>query len=167
MTRHFAFRVLAAGIGFAVLVPSTATAQVPANPTFSKDIAPIFQAKCEACHRADSIAPMALRTYAESRPWARSIKAKVESRQMPPWHIDPTVGIQQFKNDRSLTDDQIATIVKWVDAGAPEGDPKDMPRAKEWPADQEWIYASQFGQKEPDLIVRSTPWTQKKGVNDT
>src|SRR6185436_7217916 len=80
MTRHLAFRVLAAGIGFAVLVPSTATAQVPANPTFSKDIAPIFQAKCEACHRADSIAPMTLRTYAESRPWARSIKAKVESR---------------------------------------------------------------------------------------
>jgi hypothetical protein len=167
MTRHFAFRVLAAGIGFAVLVPSTATAQVPANPTFSKDIAPIFQAKCEACHRADSIAPMALRTYAESRPWARSIKAKVESRQMPPWHIDPTVGIQQFKNNRSLSDDQIATIIKWVDAGAPEGDPKDMPRAKEWPAGQEWLYASLFGQKEPDLIIRSTAWTQKKGVNDT
>ena len=61
--------------------------------TFTKDIAPIFQEKCEACHRADSIAPMSLVTYEEARPWARSIKTRVSSRQMPPWHIDKTVGI--------------------------------------------------------------------------
>ena len=91
-------------------------------PTFTKDIAPIFQEKCEACHRPDSIAPMSLKTYAETRPWARSIKARVADRQMPPWHIDKTVGIQKFKNDRSLSDDQIDTIVRWVDAGAPQGD---------------------------------------------
>ncbi|HEY1303968.1 MAG TPA: hypothetical protein VGF24_10495 [Vicinamibacterales bacterium] len=167
MTRSNALRILAVVAGFFGLAPSHASADVPDNPTFSKHIAPIFQEKCEACHRPDSIAPMSLRTFQESRPWARSIKAKVETRQMPPWHIDKTVGIQQFKNDRSLTDDQVATIVKWVDHGAPEGDPKDMPRAKEWPDGQAWIYASMFGQKEPDLIVRSTPWTQKKGVNDT
>ena len=69
-------------------------------------------------------------TYAEARPWARSIKARVADRQMPPWQIDRTVGIQKFKNDRSLTDDQVDTIVRWVDAGAPQGDPKDMPAAE-------------------------------------
>src|SRR5881296_2474879 len=81
--------------------------------TFTKDIAPIFQEKCEACHRPDSMAPMSLMTFAEARPWARSIKARVTDRQMPPWQIDRTVGIQKFKNDRSLTDDQIETIVRW------------------------------------------------------
>src|SRR5262245_11536306 len=73
--------------------------------TFTKDVAPIFQQKCEACHRPESIAPMSLRTYEEARPWARSIRARVEARQMPPWHIDKTVGIQKFKNDRSLSAD--------------------------------------------------------------
>ena len=74
------------------------------TPVFTKDIAPIFQDKCQACHRPGYIAPMSLVTYEETRPWARSIKARVAARQMPPWHIDPTVGIQHFKNDRSLTD---------------------------------------------------------------
>src|SRR5262249_5146691 len=92
--------------------------------TFTKDVAPIFQEKCRSCHRADSMAPMSLVTYEESRPWAKAIKERVIKRQMPPWHIDKTVGIQQFKNDRSLTDSQIATIVRWVDDGAPKGDPQ-------------------------------------------
>jgi hypothetical protein len=143
-----------------------ANAEVPAKPTFTKDIAPIFQEKCEACHRTDSIAPMSLVTYEESRPWARSIKARVAERQMPPWHIDKTVGIQQFKNDRSLSEDQIATIVRWVDQGAPKGDPKDAPVAKVWPKEQGWNFAALFGQTEPDLIVRADPWTQKAGQND-
>src|SRR5262249_15506872 len=104
-----------------------AAADAPQTPTFTKDIAPIFQEKCEACHRPDSIAPMSLKTYTDARPWARSIKARVSDRQMPPWQIDRTVGIQKFKNDRSLSDDQIATIIRWVDGGAPQGDPKDMP----------------------------------------
>src|SRR5881628_1461047 len=100
--------------------------------TFTKDIAPIFQDKCQACHRPDSMAPMSLVTYEEARPYARAIAQRVETRQMPPWHIDKTVGIQHFKNDRSLTDDQIDTIRRWVEAGAPKGDPKDMPPAKVW-----------------------------------
>jgi hypothetical protein len=147
--------------------PRPANAAGPEAPTFSKDIAPIFQEKCEACHRPDSIAPMSLRTFEESRPWARSIKARVEARQMPPWHIDKTVGVKEFKNDRSLSDDQIATIAKWVDQGAPQGDPKDMPALKTWPTEQRWAYAESIGQKEPDLIVRSLPWTQKAGASDT
>ena len=78
-------------------------AEEPARtPVFTKDIAPILQEKCQACHRPGYIAPMSLVTFEETRLWARSIKARVASRQMPPWHIDPSVGIQRFKNDRSL-----------------------------------------------------------------
>ena len=154
-------------LGLMIPAVSSAAPGVPANPTFTRDIAPIFQEKCEACHRPDSIAPMSLRTYQEVRPWARSIRARVEARQMPPWHIDKTVGIQEFKNDRSLNDLQIATILKWVDQNAPQGDVKDMPPLKVWPTEQVWTAAAMFGQTEPDLIVRSTPWTQKAGANDT
>jgi hypothetical protein len=143
-----------------LLVPATAfAADVPATPTFTKDIVPIFQAKCEACHRPDSMAPMSLVTYTDVRPWLRSIKTRVADRQMPPWQIDHSVGIQEFKNDRSLSTEQIDTIVKWIDAGAPQGDPKDMPPAKQWPDDQGWNFAALFGQKEPDLIIKSYDFT--------
>jgi hypothetical protein len=139
-------------------VPHTAGAQQsPATPTFTKDIAPIFQEKCEACHRPDSIAPMSLVTYEETRPWARSIKTRVASRQMPPWHIDRTVGIQKFANDRSLNDEELDAIVRWVDGGAPKGDPAHMPAPRQWPTGQYWNYADQFG--EPDLVVTSPPFS--------
>ena len=116
-------------LGGGLLVAVSASAQTaPAGaPTFSKDIAPIFQAKCQSCHQPNSIAPMSLVNFAEARPWARSIKQRVAQRQMPPWHIDQSVGVQKFKNDMSLTDEQVDTIVKWVDAGAPQGNPADMP----------------------------------------
>ena len=102
---------------------------------------------------------MSLVTYKEARPWARSIRSRVSDHTMPPWSIDKTVGVQGFKNDRSLDDKQIDTIMKWVDAGAPEGNPKDMPAAKEWPDDQGWNFAAMFGQKEPDLIIKSYEFT--------
>ncbi len=108
----------------------------PSTPTFSRDVAPILQARCQECHHAGSMAPMSLVTYEETRPWAKSIRQRVILRQMPPWHIDPTVGVQKFKNDMSLTDEQISTIVRWVDSGAPMGDPKDMPAPEEWPRRQ-------------------------------
>jgi len=126
--------------------------------TFTKDIAPIFQEKCQACHRTDSMAPMSLVTYEESRPWAKAIRERVIKREMPPWHINQTVGIQEFKNDRSLSDAQIATIVKWVDAGAPKGDAKDMPPPREWPDESKWNLAGMFGGP-PDLIIKSPDWT--------
>ena len=94
------FGILLLVFAVVAIAPVSARAAEDEVPTFSKDIAPIFQAKCQACHRPGSIAPMSLVTYAESRPWARSIKDRVVSRQMPPWHIDPTVGITEFKNDR-------------------------------------------------------------------
>jgi hypothetical protein len=109
---------------------------------------------------------MSLVTYEESRPWARSIRDRVRARQMPPWHIDKTIGVQEFANDRSLTDAEIDTIVRWVDAGAPKGAPKDMPAPRQWPSEQGWNFAKLFGQTEPDLVVRSLPWTQKAGAND-
>jgi hypothetical protein len=126
--------------------------------TFAKDVAPIFREKCETCHRPGQGAPMNLQTYAEVRPWARSIKERVATRQMPPWHLDKTIGIQHYANDRSLSEKQIATIVKWVTEGAPFGDKKDLPAAKVWPDDSGWQYAKVIG-KQPDLIIKSAPYT--------
>ena len=146
-------------LGAILIVPGLSfAASLDTKPvTFTKDIAPIFQAKCEECHRKGTAAPMSLATYEESRPWAKAIKERVVRRSMPPWHIDKTVGIQKFANDRSLSDDQIAIIVRWVDSGAPMGDPKDMPAPKQWPSDEGWQLAKRFGQ--PDLIVKSEPYT--------
>jgi hypothetical protein len=144
----------------AFLSVSGAAFAADAPVTFAKDVAPIFQEKCETCHRAGQGAPMSLSTYEEARPWARSIKQKVATHNMPPWHLDKTVGIQEFQNDRSLTDAQVATIVKWVDAGAPLGDKKDLPAAKVWPDESGWMYAKVIGQ-EPDLVIKSEPYTVK------
>ena len=153
-----------AGAILAFPVLAAAQSAKPA-PTFTKDVARIFQEKCESCHRPESIAPMSLVTYEEARPWARSIKNRVASRQMPPWHIDKTVGIQHFQNDRSLSDEQIDTIVRWVDGGAPKGDPKDMPPPVKWADDNVWNFAPIFGGP-PDLIVKSPPYTQKALAQD-
>jgi len=136
----------------------TSAAELTAQPaTFAKDVAPILQEKCQSCHRAGSMAPMSLVTYEEARPWAKSIKQRVVTRSMPPWHIDKTVGIQHFQNDMSLTDAQIATIARWADAGAPLGDAKDMPPAKQWPKEDGWQLSKQFGQ--PDFVISSDPYT--------
>ncbi|HMJ87554.1 MAG TPA: cytochrome c [Vicinamibacterales bacterium] len=133
-------------------------ADTPAKPTFSKDVAPIFQAKCQECHQPNSIAPMSLITYQDARPWARSIKERVATRQMPPWHIDRSVGVQKFKNDLSLTDEQVDTIVRWVDGGSLQGDPKDLPPAKPLVTDNEW-QAVRDGFGKPDLVVKSSECT--------
>jgi len=125
--------------------------------TFAKDVAPILQERCQECHHVGSMAPMSLVTYEETRPWARAIRQRVVTRQMPPWHIDKTVGVQKFKNDMSLSDDQINTIVRWADAGAPQGDPKDMPAPKQWPSENEWKAVKELGQ--PDIIVKSEYYT--------
>src|SRR5437016_6731167 len=121
------WRVNVLMIGAAVLLLGMAVDAGAAQVTFSKDVAPILQAKCQECHQPNSIAPMSLITYQDARPWARSIKERVATRQMPPWNIDPSVGVQKFKNDMSLSADQMDTIVRWVDEGAPQGDPKDLP----------------------------------------
>jgi hypothetical protein len=114
--------------------------------TFTKDVAPILQSRCHVCHRPDTFAPMSLLTYEDARPWAKAMKAKVVAREMPPWYIDKQVGIHNFSNDVSLTDGQIATIVNWVDSGAPKGDPADMPPPRKFDDSAMWHVR-------PDLIV--------------
>ena len=114
-----------------------------APPTFNKDVAPIFFANCTTCHRPGEVAPMSLMTYKDARPWARSIAAQVNNGAMPPWHADPRYG--QFANERRLTDAQKSTIARWVDAGAPEGDPQDLPAAPQY------VQGWRIGQ--PDAVV--------------
>ena len=149
-------RLMTFGAALAVAVPSLAD---PAKPvTFSKDIAPILQVKCQECHQPNSIAPMSLISYQDVRPWARSIKERVAARQMPPWHIDRSVGVQKFKNDMSLTDQQVNTISAWVDGGALQGDLKDLPPAKPLVTDNEW-QAVRDGFGPPDLVIKSSEYT--------
>lgn len=145
-------------LALGVISSALAAAAAAAEPTFTKDIAPIFQAKCQGCHRVGEMAPMSLVTYEETRPWARAIRQRVVTRQMPPWHLDKTVGIQHYANDFSLSDAEIETIVRWVDAGAPQGDPKDMPPPKVWPKTSGWQLAEVFG-RPPDLVIASEPYT--------
>src|SRR5881409_2668126 len=131
-------RLVSFGVVAGLAAPVLA-ADTPSKPvTFSKDVAPILQAKCQECHQPNSIAPMSLITYQDARPWARSMKERVATRQMPPWHIDRSVGVQKFKNDMSLTDEEVETIVKWVDQGAVQGNPGDLPAPKPLVTDNEW-----------------------------
>ena len=111
--------------------PQQAASASPAAPTFSADVAPIFYAKCVTCHRPGEVAPMSLITFKDVRPWASSIRDKVTTRVMPPWHADRQYG--SFRNEQSLTQGEIDTIVKWVNANAPEGDPSRMPALPKFP----------------------------------
>ena len=93
--------------------------------TFSKDVARIFYQHCAECHRPNDVAPFSVLTYKEVLPWAESIREKVRAREMPPWHADSRYG--EFLNDRSLSREEIETIVTWVVEGAKEGNPEDLP----------------------------------------
>ncbi len=134
-------------LGTLLALPASTDAQTTEEVTFSKDVAPILQASCQTCHRDGAIAPMSLMSYDEARPWARAIKDKVMTRTMPPWYIDKNIGVQGFRYDRSLSDDQIATIAAWVDAGAPRGNPADMPPPREFADRDIWHIG------EPDWII--------------
>ncbi len=157
MWRSMGVGMLALGVLLALPGQAISAEQATDPVTFAKDVAPILQENCQGCHQPGSIGPMSLLTYEETQPWASAIKRRVTERTMPPWHIDRTVGIREFKNDRSLSDEQIDTIVRWVDAGTPLGDPNDLPPPVEWPNADVWRLAAQFG--EPDLVVASTPYT--------
>jgi hypothetical protein len=140
-------------------LPGQVVSQAADNSvTYARDVAPILQNSCQMCHQPGGIGPMSLMTYEQARQWAPLIKERVESRFMPPWHIDRTVGIQEFKDDLSLSDEQIATISRWADAGAPLGDLADMPPPVKWPDATVWQLEEEFG-RPPDLIIRSDPYT--------
>src|SRR2546425_7698687 len=112
--------VLILGSACLLAAPAGAQTRVPETvPTWNKDVAPIVFANCIACHRPGEVAPMSLMKYPEARPWAKGMKAKVLSHEMPPWFADPRYG--KFQNTRGLTQAQIATLVAWADAGAPQG----------------------------------------------
>ncbi|HUF48196.1 MAG TPA: hypothetical protein VMM93_10295, partial [Vicinamibacterales bacterium] len=120
---------LVAGVWFGGTLVTTGA--VPAGqsaaPTFTKDVAPILFRNCTSCHRPGEIGPMSLLTYADVRPYASSIKEEIQAGHMPPWHADAPAGT--FLNDRRLSDAEKDTLLRWVDAGAPRGDDRDMPPA--------------------------------------
>ena len=109
-----------------VAFPALVTAQTR-TVTYHEDVVPVLQKRCQACHRPGEAAPFSMLTYRDTRPWASAMKRAVASRQMPPWHADPAVG--HFKNDRRLTQEEIDTISRWADNGAPEGDAQKAPAA--------------------------------------
>lgn len=137
---------------------STAMGQNPETgiPTFSRDIAPVLQQRCQTCHNPEGIGPMPLMTYQQTRPFATIIREKINSRVMPPWHLDKTTGIQQFKNDISLSDSEIALINRWVEGGMPEGNPADLPDPVPVVSGASWQLAEQLGP--PDLVIKSSPF---------
>jgi hypothetical protein len=143
-------------IGVALVLSASPTAQsgsAAGDVTFSKDIAPILQRSCQQCHNASGVAPMPLTTYEEVRPWSRAIKTRTglgpRAGVMPPWFVEKNIGIQKFKHDPSLTDDEIATIARWVDSGAPRGNPADLPPPRDFANTERWTIG------EPDLVLRS------------
>lgn len=145
-------RMLVAALAGTVTAVAAAETGNGNRPTFSKDVAPIFHKHCVACHRPKDIAPMSLLDFKSARPWAKSIRESVAKRRMPPWFADPRYG--HFANDPRLTEQEIATVTSWVDAGAPEGDPRDLPRVR--PAAVEgWQTPALVagGLRGPDIVI--------------
>ncbi len=133
-------------------------------PTFTADVAPILFEKCASCHNPEGIGPMPLLDYADVKSWAGLISYKVQAREMPPWHLDKTTGIQNYKNDISLSDEQIATIVAWAESGSPEGDPSALPPMPALPNGAQWQMAELLGP--PDFVVKAPPYTIAANAQD-
>ena len=158
--------VLAFGLVSALAVPSFAGNEAESAVTYYKDVLPIMQENCQTCHRESGtnisglVAPMSFMDYKETRPWARSIARKVESKEMPPWFATAPKGV--FENERGLTDDEISTIVNWVEAGAPAGDMTDAPPAKQWAeaANDGWTHGK------PDFVIKMDPYVVEDDVYD-
>src|SRR5438094_4891895 len=130
------------------LIPAVSTglmfgADASAGPSYTKDIAPILRDRCQNCHRPGEVGPMPLLTYSQTRPWAKAIRTAVLTRKMPPWFADSK--LTHFRNDASLSQKEIDSIAAWVDAGAPEGDPRDLPKQKQ--------FESGWNIGNPDAIV--------------
>ncbi len=151
----------------AAVMAAPASAENEAGLTYYKDVLPIMQENCQSCHRPSGenisglIAPMSFTSYQETRPWARAIARKVESREMPPWFASAPKGV--FSNERGLTDTEIDKIVQWVEAGAPAGNHADMPAPKHFAneANDGW----QLGT--PDFVVKlSEAYLIEDDIND-
>jgi len=163
-------------IAFVLVFASTLGAEAPQNPSFNRDVLPILQNRCQECHRPGEIAPMPFVTYKQTRPWAKAIREAVLLRKMPPWFAEPGCG--PFGNDRSLTGQEIDALVKWADAGAPEGSVKDRPPTRQWTegwniANPDAVFAMPHafalppsGDVEYQYIVIPTGFTEDKWVRD-
>jgi len=136
--------LLAALVPVVLFVAADVPQKVAPPPTFYRDVVPILQQHCQTCHRVGEIAPFSLVTYKESKPRAQSIKKAAQAKDMPPWFADPRFG--KWADDPSLTPEEIATLTKWADAGAPAGHPHDAPPAKNW--SQGWNIP------QPDVVIR-------------
>jgi mono/diheme cytochrome c family protein len=138
---------------YAGTIPAAQSSATSAAVTFTKDIAPILQRSCQQCHRPDGVAPMPLVTYEDVRPWARSIKIRTgrgpHAGVMPPWFVEKDLGIQHFKNDPSLSTEEITKIATWADSGAALGNPRDMPAPLNFEETDKWTIG------EPDLVLKS------------
>ncbi len=137
---------------------ATSSRQEKEAVTFSRDVLPILQSRCQECHRPNRIAPMSLLTYAEVRPWASAIRKSVVAREMPPFHADGPLG--RFEDDVRLTEEQIATIARWVDSGAPQGNPADAPPPVE-PGSDAWMLG------EPDLVITFPSYAVQASETDS
>lgn len=149
------------------LLPAAAGAQTvgePGSVTFHRDIEPILQRSCQNCHRPEGVAPMSLVTYEETAPYAGLIEYKTGLRDragaMPPYYLEKDIGIQEYKDDPSLTDEEIAAISTWARTGTPKGDEADAPAPREFQTGAVWTAG------EPDLIVRSEDITVLGGAPD-
>ena len=165
-TKRFFVFSLAFVLTAAIAVPSYAGNEAEDNLTYYKDVLPIIQENCQSCHRESGanisglVAPMSFMNYKETRPWARSIARKVESKEMPPWFASAPKGV--FENERGLTNDEISTIVNWVEAGAPAGDTTDAPPAKQWAENLNdgWTYGK------PDFVIKMDPYLVEDDIYD-
>ena len=153
------FAMLATFATSAKLEAQQFAAAIPAERevTFSNEVVRILQQNCQVCHQPGGIGPMSLMSYQDVRRWASRIKTQVVERNMPPYQYDTDYGIQDLKYDPRLSEEDIATIVAWVDGGAPEGDPALLPPPVEWPDPTQFRLAERFGP--PDVVVRSTPYS--------
>jgi hypothetical protein len=132
--------------------------------TYNEDVSHIIQENCTTCHREGGIGPMSFSTYEEIRPWAPLISMRVANREMPPYAYDQHIGIQDLQGDWRLDQEEIDTIVNWVNAGAPLGSQDVTPYVAELRDPQEWNFTPQFGP--PDLIIPSSPYDIPANGND-
>ena len=132
--------------------------------TYNGEAGRILNENCVVCHREGGIGPMQLTTYDQVRPWAPLIQMKIANRTMPPYAYDHGIGIQELQGDWRLNQEDIDTVVDWVNAGSPEGDPDMVPPTPQLPDADDWSFISQFGQ--PDRIIASEPIDIPASGND-
>lgn len=152
-----AYKKVLSAILVLALFPALSSAQeADQHPTYAKEVSRIIQDNCQICHQPGNIGPMSFTSYEEVRPWAPLIQLRVAAREMPPYQYDTDTGIQHLKNDWRMSQEDIDTVVAWVNAGSPFGNPEDLPQPKQFPDMDDWRFAEELGQ--PDHIVKSTAW---------